>query len=304
MNHKLTRLLIIVVAVLAGTAVLHAQGSVSKKINAVKLSGECFYAESTDANEETAKANATTFLANYINEYLKDNELSVNPVTESSIPGIKYFSMDRSGNKRVFAYVEKAVILDGASPAPQPETVTEAPEQTPAPAPDVAGIPAPVQTPAVADQPYQEPIQVSEANLADAGDILGYLLWMYCGIPEETTRSMGYTPKNLPGDLTQKQKLMVKMLTNLDDSRDMKEAFLKTQRYNAEYIVKRYGPVTKCKNRMWSFWMIFSPDGTRFVSFLTPGNEGQRIDLVNRNEQASLNDFLGGGNNALFFELR
>lgn len=265
MENRILRFVLLMLIAMTSSICVNAQNGVAKKINSVKLSGECFYAESTDPSEDVAKKDASTFLANYINEYLKDNGLSIAHVTENSIPGIKYFTMNRSGNKRVFAFVEKSVILDGAQPAPQPVLDPE-----------------PVNEPVKKSEPQLKPAPTSVAKTSDSG--------FNQGILDELEKSNTET--------------VAKALAKLAESKNMKESFLAIQRLNAEYIVKYYGPITKCKNRMWSYWLIYSPDGTDLLGFLSPGKEGERINILDSSENASLDSFLGQGNNAIYFELR
>lgn len=280
MNQIISRLLLSALMVLLAAAGAYANSSVGKRINAVKLGGKCFYAESTDPSEEVAKSDATTFLAAYINEYLKDNDVTKDKVTESTIPGVKYFTMDRSGNKRVFAFVEKAVILDGATPAPQPADEDAAP----APAPEAAAAPVPVSAPAPSKEEHSgadalADVFTSLAGAASFDDVIGT-------------------------DTGAKSEPQAMVFSSLAQSENLKTAYLSLQRLNAEYVVKRFGPVSKCKNKMWSYMMIYSPDGKTLVGFLTPGKEGERIDMVGGTENASLDKFLGQGNAAIYFELR
>ncbi len=84
------------------------------------------------------------------------------------------------------------------------------------------------------------------------------------------------------------------------------ENVIKTlHRLEAEYIVKRYGAYTTCKNRTWSFWMIYDRTGKTLEAFLSPGQDGERLNIITNTENGSLEEHLHGkGKTAIFFEFR
>lgn len=286
MTNNIRHLRIFVMTLMAvAFSLTAAAANIGKQINEIKLSGTCFYAESTDPSEANAKKAANTFLASYINQYITDNGLSHEKVTPDDIPGIKYLKMNRANGKRVFAYVEKNVILNGETPAPQPETEdvmeeTPAPEPEPAPAPEPE--PEPVTTPVTAEEAdsvavFEESYAVEEEPAVTA--------------PAENSDPLFVTRYNT--------------LMSLVETKGLKDALASLQRLNAEYIVKRYGPYNKCPNKMWAFWMIYDSSGSNLEAFLSPGKEGERINMISGSETDSLDNYTSGkGKVALFFEFR
>lgn len=103
----------LLVFVLVGALSVSAQDdAVRRAINEIKRSPNYFYAESTMPSEEEATDAANVLLANFINDYVKDNGISgVDRVTSDSLEGVLYKSMKRGDNIRVFAYVHRCVYL-------------------------------------------------------------------------------------------------------------------------------------------------------------------------------------------------
>lgn len=98
---------------LAGTFFAMAQDDDTRRaINEIKRSPNYFYAESTLPSETEATEAANVLLANFINDYIKENSISgVDRVTSESLEGVQYKSMKRGDNTRVFAYVHRSVYV-------------------------------------------------------------------------------------------------------------------------------------------------------------------------------------------------
>jgi len=83
-----------------------------RAINEIKRSPNYFYAESTLPSEEEATEAANVLLANFINDYIKDNGITgVERVTSETLEGVQYKSMKRGDNTRMFAYVHRSVYV-------------------------------------------------------------------------------------------------------------------------------------------------------------------------------------------------
>lgn len=258
----------------------------SKQINDIKRAGNCFFAESTAPSMAEAKQSATSMLSHYINDYIKDNGLSHPLVSESSIPGIKYIDMKRGSNIRVFAYVEKSSILNGETPTPQntqPEPVetpsTPAPAPAPAPAPSQA---APVQQPVeeiVMEEPAGPAYETGDANI------------------DATTSAAD--PNANPVTRT-----YVAALEQLIAAGKLQNVLSVLNRLQADYVVKRYGPYAKCRNKSWAFWMVYDSTGENLEGFLSPGTEGERLNIVTDVDNDDLNNYMGKDKIAVWFEFR
>lgn len=89
-----------------------AQNEIKQAINAIKRSPDYFYAESTMPDESQARDAANVLLAQFINDYVKDNSISgVARVSTTDLKGVEYKSMARGAQTRVFAYVKRSVYL-------------------------------------------------------------------------------------------------------------------------------------------------------------------------------------------------
>lgn len=103
------RILMLLLGCLSVTGALAQNSGITKQINDIKRNGKYFYAESTMETEEEAREAATLMLANYINDYINDNNLPPeSKVTEHSLTKVQYIKGKRGTNMRVFAYVNKA----------------------------------------------------------------------------------------------------------------------------------------------------------------------------------------------------
>ncbi|WP_294606204.1 hypothetical protein [uncultured Bacteroides sp.] len=103
------RILMLLLGCLSVVGALAQSSGITKQINDIKRNGKYFYAESTMETEEEAREAATLMLANYINDYINDNNLPPeNKVTEHSLTKVQYIKGKRGTNMRVFAYVNKA----------------------------------------------------------------------------------------------------------------------------------------------------------------------------------------------------
>lgn len=259
-----------------------AASDTGKRINDIKLSGTCFYAESTDPSEAAAKNAANTFLASFINEYIADNGLTHDRVSPDNIPGLKHLTMKRNSGIRVFAYVEKDVILQGETPAPQPaqEEVVEEPVEEVAVVTE--DIPDSIAIPDIPDTP------VAAAPVSTG-----------------STQSASAEPAAPADDSDPVFRTRYNTLLSLVEVGSLSNALKALQRLDAEYIVKRYGPFNKCPNKMWAFWMIYDATGNTLEAFLSPGAEGERINMLSGSETDSLDNYTSGKDKlALFFEFR
>lgn len=251
----------------------------AKQINEIKRSGAYFHAESTAESQQEATDAATQMLAYYINEYIKDNSLSIPNVSADNIPGVKYLEVKRGTNTRVFAYVERNVILGGEAPAPVPQAQPEA-------------------------EPYAEPQTVTEPESSQS--IQGNQ-----GTQGATVESYAddndYSPD---GSYTETNETVVSplvrtyttALAQLYGAEDLQAAVGILNRLQAERIVKRYGPANKCVNKSWSFWMVYDSSGKILEAFLSPGAEGERYNFVSDTDNDSLSNHTRPGKTALFFE--
>lgn len=266
----------------ASTLPAYAASGTGKRINDIKLSGSYFYAESTDQSEAAAKNAANTFLANFINQYIADNSLTHDRVMPESIPGIKYLTMKRNSGIRVFAYVEKDVILQGETPAPQPdEDEEEESVEVVTAVEDVA----------------------ADSILADIPDTFLVEEQTSATPPASSSQSTSAAPAD--DENNPEFRARYNTLLSLVEIGSLSNALKALQRLDAEYIVKRYGPYNKCPNKMWAFWMIYDATGTTLEAFLSPGAEGERINMLTGSETDSLDNYTSGKDKlALFFEFR
>lgn len=259
-----------------------AASDTGKRINDIKLSGTCFYAESTDPSEANAKKAANTFLASFINEYIADNGLTHERVSPDNIPGLKHLTMKRNSGIRVFAYVEKDVILQGETPAPQPaqEEVIE----------------EPVEEIATVEEILPDTLAVADIPVAPAAET---------PVASPGTSAQPSEPSVTVDDSDPVFRTRYNTLMSLVEVGSLSNALKALQRLDAEYIVKRYGPYNKCPNKMWAFWMIYDSTGNTLEAFLSPGAEGERINMLSGSETDSLDNYTSGKDKlALFFEFR
>ncbi len=110
---KTLKSILLLAFMLAGALSAMAQDDDTRRaINEIKRSPNYFYAESTLPSETEATEAANVLLANFINDYVKDNGISgVDRVTSESLEGVQYKSMKRGDNIRVFAYVHRSVYV-------------------------------------------------------------------------------------------------------------------------------------------------------------------------------------------------
>jgi hypothetical protein len=106
---RITRKIALALAALALPVIALAQTDVKQAINEIKRSPNYFYAESTMADENQARDAANVMLAQFINDYVKENSISgVGRVTSDNLKGVKYKSMPRGSQTRVFAYAHRS----------------------------------------------------------------------------------------------------------------------------------------------------------------------------------------------------
>lgn len=256
---------------------IYAQETPGRKINDIKLSGCYFYAESTDPDGLEAKKAADTFLASYINQYVSDNGLHKEKLSPDNMPGVCYITMDRAKGKRVFAYVDKSAITGEAINANPTSTTTSTTPPSPLTNHDEAKTATLTET-----QADPEPIPQSD--------------------PEPAVSGSANTANEKISSYSEIRKGIIESLTK---TKNVEKAYEYLNRRKAEYIVKSVGPFTKCNNKMWAFWLIYDSTGRNLEALLSPGREGERIDLLTGNEEASLDNYTSGqGKIALFFEFR
>ncbi len=278
---------LLLLALLTVPAIAYAAGGTSKQINDIKRAGTCFFAESTAPSKAEAKQAATQMLSYYINDYIKDNGLSHAPVSENSIPGIKYLDMKRGANIRVFAYVERATILNGETPAPPAPEPEETPAPTAAPAPSPTPAPEHNHTPASQPQTAETTYEAAPVTY-DTGDE---------NINATTSQS------NTNSDPV--TRTYVTALEQLIAAGELQNALSVLNRLQAEYVVKRYGAYNSCRNKTWAFWMIYDKTGENLEGFLSPGSEGERLNIVTDAENDDLNNYMGNKDKmAVWFEFR
>lgn len=262
-----------VVAVMAFSAVIVSAQATSQRINEIKRAGKCFFAEATTPSREEARTAATQMLAYYINEYIKDNGLSHEPVPADNVPGVNYLEMSRGSNIRVFAYTNRSNITGEISETPTPAPAAASPDVIAEESDVHAEMPsAPAPSPEIS--PVSEEIAPAAPEIAIAvGD----------------------------GSLTAAQDTL---LTDLSKAHGIMEAAKLLGRAQAEYLVKRWGPYNKCPNRTWANWLIYDSEGKELEAMLSQGADGQRYDMISRRETESLESYLGNGRMAVFFEWR
>lgn len=118
----MNRLYAILIALMATTLCV-AQSSLTKQINELKRSGMHFYAESTMGTEAEARENATLMLANFINDYINENNLPREYRVSETTLQAEYIVGKRGDMHRVFAYIEKTKCI----PMAEQESVEESP---------------------------------------------------------------------------------------------------------------------------------------------------------------------------------
>ncbi len=261
--------------------------SPGSRINDIKLSGYYFYAESTDPVEENARKAADTFLASYINQYIADNGITREKVSPDALPGVSYITMDRAKGKRVFSYIEKCAVVEGAE-APSVPAVMPTPQLP------EKEIKTTQTTTIVSTAPEKEFKDTnSESSTAPSTNAIA---------ADVTDNRISLDPDAESDPATRVRK---KILKNLLSTPDIEKAFGDLNRLKAEYVVKRLGPYAKCSNRMWAFWIVYDSTGKNLEALLSPGKEGERINLLTGDDSDSLDRYTSGqGKIAMFFEFR
>lgn len=243
----------------------------SQRINEIKRAGKCLFAEATAATKAEAQSQACQLLSHYINSYIDDNGLSHPHVSATDIPGVNFMDMARGSNVRVFAFVNRDVITGDEPVAASKPT------------------PAVDQTPTVAETPLAVDNDTRSIGVVN--------------VPAETeVNSENYL--DVYNKLPNEKKTQVRILVDLYSAKTLQSALKLLGRGNAEYIVKRFGPHSKCKNAMWTYWLVYSEDGETIEAFLAPGPDGQRYDLIKGTYDGDLNKYLGNNKMAVWFELR
>lgn len=271
------RLCAAMLAIIASFSAWAAPGT-AKEINDIKRSGIYFHAESTAPTQQEATDAATQMLAYYINEYIKDNNLSHPDLKSDNIPGVKYIEATRGANIRVFAYVERNVILGDEISAPVVQTHPQS-ETIPAEIPPIETIPAET----ISAETIQEAIADYSIPVIDYS----------------TDESSCSTDEY---DISPLMRNYLDAIDKCVEDGEITKVMQTLGRLKAERIVKRYGPANKCPNKTWAYWMIFDSSGKQLEGFLSPGNDGERVNIVTGADYDSLSNYSGANKMALWFE--
>lgn len=290
---QLTRF-VAVVAMMAVSVVGFSQ-TTSQRINEIKRGGKCIYAEATAADKSAAQSQACQLLAYYINGYITDNGLNHARVSADDIPGVRLMDMARGSNVRVFAYADRNIFTGEATALESAEGVVEE-AQGAAP----VAVAEPVAAEPVVEQPVAvaEPIAVAEPEPVVAVNELA---------SEESSVSAEPVAEEPEADTSSEQGEVVvdqKILADLGNASGIQEALKLLGRGNAEYVIKRFGPYNTCKNTLWCYWLVYNSEGNHLDAFIAPGPDGERYDLLTGEYNGSLQQHLGNGKMAVWFELR
>lgn len=290
---QLTRF-VAVVAMMAVSVVGFSQ-TTSQRINEIKRGGKCIYAEATAADKSAAQSQACQLLAYYINGYITDNGLNHARVSADDIPGVRLMDMARGSNVRVFAYADRNIFTGEATALESAEGVVEE-AQGAAP----VAVAEPVAAEPVVEQPVAvaEPIAVAEPEPVVAVNELA---------SEESSVSAEPVAEEPEADTSSEQGEVVvdqKILADLGNASGIQEALKLLGRGNAEYVIKCFGPYNTCKNTLWCYWLVYNSEGNHLDAFIAPGPDGERYDLLTGEYNGSLQQHLGNGKMAVWFELR
>lgn len=299
---QLTRF-VAVVAMMAVSVAGFSQ-TTSQRINEIKRGGKCIYAEATAADKSAAQSQACQLLAYYINGYITDNGLNHARVSADDIPGVRLMDMARGSNVRVFAYADRNIFTGEATALESAESVV-AEAQGAAPvavaepvAEPVAEQPVAVAEPIAAEPVVEQPVAVAEPVAVVAVNELA---------SEESSVSAEPVAEEPEADTSSEQGEVVvgqKILADLGNASGIQEALKLLGRGNAEYVIKRFGPYNTCKNTLWCYWLVYNSEGNHLDAFIAPGPDGERYDLLTGEYNGSLQQHLGNGKMAVWFELR
>lgn len=236
-----------------------------RAINEIKRSPNYFYAESTLPTDKEATDAANVLLANFINDYVKENGIDgVERVTSDNLQGVQYMSMKRGDNIRMFAYVHRSVYI----PNYEEPDMDDADSKV-----GIAQAPASEEPVAEVEEPVaDETPTVSPRRATPAAEAAG---------------AEGLSP------------LHRQAINELLGKGNLPTAVKHLAKLRSENIVKRYGTMRDCRNSAGSNWIIAEsdPDMT-LTAILGPGAD-QRQNYSNGTED-SLGNY--SGYNAVWFE--
>lgn len=238
MSKTLKSIILAVLSLLSATAVMAQDDETRRAINEIKRSPNYFYAESTLPTPDEATEAANVLLANFINDYVKENNIQgVERVTSDNLEGVQYKSMKRGDNTRMFAYVHRSVYIPNYQ---EPDMDIALEEQMPDEPEDLSDSSTGSQE--------QEPETVSPRR-------------------EKTVRASG------TGALTPVQQ---QAINELIGKNDLQSAVKHLAKLRSENIVKRYGTMRDCRNAAGSNWIIAeSNPAMTLTAILGPGTESR-----------------------------
>jgi hypothetical protein len=214
---------------------LSAQNDVKQAINEIKRSPAYFYAESTMADEGQARDAANVLLAQFINDYVKENSISgVERVTSDNLNGVEYKSMPRGTMTRVFAYVHRSVYIPG----------------------------------------YQDPTGADNGGGSGSGGGSGVGSGGGSDF-NSATAIAGANNKPVVAVISGELSMIGRRAVGeLLAEADLPSAVKQLAKLKSENIVKRYGTIRDCRNTAASCWIIAQSDsGMAIVTILGPGSD-------------------------------
>jgi hypothetical protein len=252
-----------------------AQSEVTKAINDIKRSPSYFYAEATMPDEAQARDAANVMLAQFINDYVKENSISgVARVTSSNLKSVEYKSMARGTQIRVFAYVHRSVYLPNYS-APTSAGQTNVAKST--------------------------STTVSEKTVAAETKAAGTKTsgMKAVGTRDSETKNVAQKPAVtvVSGELSL---IGRRTVGELLAAADLPSAVKQLAKLQSENIVKRYGTIRDCRDAAGSCWIIAQSNSSmEIVTILGPGSD------TRTNFKTDSDDSLANysGYNAVWFEL-
>lgn len=297
------RLMLLFSCVLAINMVFSQSSNTSKQINDIKRDGQYFYAESTLETEAAAHESATLMLANFINDYINNNNLPSNKkVTEKDLASAKSLSMNRGPMVRVFLYVKKS---DYVSEESASNAAAKKEERTAEVSSIEKEVTESVSKQVVEKQESQQQVIEKQAPVIEKQAPV-----------TEKQAAVVETPKQQPEEKTVNPPLADTVvadnslrlpiewqqvaINNMLKESSLKGVMTLLSRMKAEYKVKRFGTYNECGNAALSFWIICENDSNMsLITILGPGTDS-RVNFKTL-QYDSLGNY--SGKNAIWFEL-
>lgn len=259
------RKLIILISIITISATsLFGQSDV-KRINSIKRDPAYLWQEATAATEQEAYDAAEVGLLTIINEYAANNPGSAaaaDMVRNNLAQHCSKITMPRGELTRVFLYIAASQL---------------------SPAVEIPAAPV-TETPAV---PVQDiPAAPAEDTTSDAADTASEVKYDKDPIPENIAPVVPEIAKAWQREIVKK----------LIGASDIVAANAMLARMKAEYKIKRYGPLTECKDLDKS-WLILFDDSGKIKALLGP-KESERPEYISQTYR-SLSDY--SGLNAVWF---